>query len=62
MQMMLEKNLVIGGEQSGHVIFLETTTTGDGLITAIEVATVVASTGKPLSELASVMTKDPSSW
>lgn len=59
LQMMLEKNLVIGGEQSGHVIFLETTTTGDGLITAIEVATVVASTSKPLSELASVMTKYP---
>jgi phosphoglucosamine mutase len=59
LQMMLEKNLVIGGEQSGHVIFLETTTTGDGLITAIEVATVVASTGKPLAELAGVMKKYP---
>lgn len=59
LQMMLDKNLVIGGEQSGHVIFLETATTGDGLITAIEVASVVASTGKSLAELAGVMTKYP---
>lgn len=59
LQMMLEKNLAIGGEQSGHVIFLEKATTGDGLITAIEVAGIAVETGKPLSELAAVMTKYP---
>ncbi|HPQ03414.1 MAG TPA: phosphoglucosamine mutase, partial [Bacillota bacterium] len=41
------------------VIFLEKATTGDGLITAIEVAGIAVETGKPLSELAAVMTKYP---
>jgi len=56
---MRRRGLVLGGEQSGHIIMLEKTTTGDGLITAIEVASVVAATGRPLSELASVMVKFP---
>lgn len=50
---------VFGGEQSGHVIFLEHATTGDGLITALQLASVVQRTGKPLSELARVMTHYP---
>jgi len=50
---------VLGGEQSGHVIFLEHATTGDGLVTALQLARVMSVTGKPLSELASVMRRYP---
>ena len=42
----------LGGEQSGHLIFLEHTSTGDGLIAALQVLALVIRTGKPLSELA----------
>lgn len=49
----------IGGEQSGHVILLDHNSTGDGLITALSIVSVVAKTGKPLSELVSIMTKYP---
>ena len=52
---MLDKGYVLGGEQSGHVIFLEHNTTGDGLLTAIQLLCVLIDTGKKLSELASVM-------
>ncbi len=41
----------LGGEQSGHVIFMDHSTTGDGLITALLVLTAMAETGRPLSEL-----------
>jgi phosphoglucosamine mutase len=41
----------LGGEQSGHVIFTDHSTTGDGLITALLVLSIMAETGKPLSEL-----------
>src|SRR5579885_1726078 len=41
----------LGGEQSGHVIFMDHSTTGDGLITALLVLTVMAESGRPLSEL-----------
>jgi phosphoglucosamine mutase len=41
----------LGGEQSGHVIFMDHSTTGDGLITALLVLTTMAQTGRPLSEL-----------
>jgi phosphoglucosamine mutase len=46
------RSLVIGGEQSGHIIFSEHASTGDGLLTLLQVLRVMASEGKPLSELA----------
>jgi len=52
---MLQNGYVLGGEQSGHIIFLEHNTTGDGLLTGVQLLNVVKSTGKKLSELASVM-------
>lgn len=55
LQEMLDKGYVLGGEQSGHVIFLEHNTTGDGMITALQLLSVLKRTGKKLSELASVV-------
>ncbi|OON96372.1 MAG: phosphoglucosamine mutase [Candidatus Epulonipiscioides saccharophilum] len=52
---MLANQYNLGGEQSGHVIFLDYNTTGDGLLTAIQLLYVVKKTGKKLSELTSVM-------
>ncbi len=52
---MRENGYNIGGEQSGHVIFLDDNTTGDGLLSALHLLEVMHETGKPLSELASVM-------
>ena len=52
---MVKDNYVLGGEQSGHIIFLDYNTTGDGLITALQIATIVKKKGKSLSELCSVM-------
>ncbi len=49
----------IGGEQSGHVIFLDYNTTGDGLVSGLQLASTVKASGKALSELASVMTELP---
>jgi phosphoglucosamine mutase len=48
-----------GGEQSGHLIFLDHATTGDGIIAALRVLAVMVREGRPLSELASVMTRTP---
>lgn len=52
---MLANGYNIGGEQSGHVIFLDYATTGDGELTAIQVLKAMKRSGKKLSELASVM-------
>ena len=52
---MIENGYNIGGEQSGHVIFLDDNTTGDGLLSALHLLQVMVDTKKSLSELASVM-------
>ncbi|HEY7719250.1 MAG TPA: phosphoglucosamine mutase, partial [Pedococcus sp.] len=56
---MRRSGLSLGGEQSGHVIFLDHGTTGDGLLTGLMLAARVAETGRPLAELAGVMTRLP---
>ena len=56
---MLKNNYVLGGEQSGHIIFLDHNTTGDGLVTALQVAAILKESGKSFSELAGVMKELP---
>lgn len=56
---MLEKGYNIGGEQSGHIIFLDYNTTGDGILTALQLLSVIKRENKRLSELAGVMEKFP---
>ncbi|MFM7376160.1 MAG: phosphoglucosamine mutase, partial [Chthoniobacterales bacterium] len=50
---------VLGGEQSGHMIFLRHGTTGDGLVSALQILRVMKESGKPLSELRRVLSKYP---
>jgi len=59
LEAMREGGYTLGGEQSGHVIFSQFATTGDGILTGLLLAAEVARTKKPLSELASVMTSLP---
>ena len=56
---MLKDNYVLGGEQSGHIIFLDHNTTGDGLVTALQIAAILKESGKTFSELAGVMKELP---
>lgn len=56
---MLKNNYVIGGEQSGHIIFKNFATTGDGQLSGAMFAAILATTGKSASEVASVMTVLP---
>ena len=56
---MLAHGAIIGGEDSGHLIFLQHHTTGDGLITALQVMAAMKKEDKPLSELARIMTVFP---
>ena len=56
---MLTRGAIIGGEDSGHIIFLQHHTTGDGLITALQLLAAMKKEGKPLSELAKIMTVFP---
>ena len=49
----------LGGEQSGHVIFSDYATTGDGVLTGLQLAAQLAKTGKPLSELSRLMVRLP---
>jgi len=56
---MLREGYKLGGEQSGHVIFLDFNTTGDGLVTGLQIAAVMKESGKKLSELAAMMKELP---
>jgi phosphoglucosamine mutase len=56
---MRRADLSHGGEQSGHLVFLDHATTGDGLLTALQLLGHVAAAGRPLTELAAVMTRLP---
>jgi phosphoglucosamine mutase len=49
----------LGGEQSGHLVFLDHATTGDGIVAALRVLAIMVREGRPLSELATVMTRTP---
>lgn len=55
LETMREKGYTIGGEQSGHVIMIDYNTTGDGLLTAVQLLAVLKSTGQTMSQLASMM-------
>ncbi|HYK89202.1 MAG TPA: phosphoglucosamine mutase [Acidobacteriota bacterium] len=59
LEMMREKGAVIGGEPSGHMIFLNHHTTGDGIISALQLLAAMRQSGKPLSELSTIMTLSP---
>lgn len=59
MEEMRKEGYNLGGEQSGHIIFLDYSTTGDGMLSAIQLVNVLKETGKPLSELANEMEKFP---
>ena len=56
---MLLSEAGLGGEKSGHVIIREHTTSGDGIVTALEILDVLARSGRPLSELAAAIPLDP---
>ncbi len=59
LERMREIGASLGGEQSGHIIFLDENTTGDGLLSALHLLEVMVETGKPLSELSQIMTVLP---
>ncbi len=59
LERMLADGYNVGGEQSGHMIFLDHNTTGDGVIAALQVLTLMKRTGRPLSDLVNVMTQVP---
>lgn len=59
LEAMEEKNFVLGGEQSGHVIMRNYSTTGDGLLTALHLMNAVTNQKKPLSELSKIVKKYP---
>lgn len=55
LEKMIEKDYSIGGEQSGHMIFLDHNTTGDGILSSLILAKILKESGKKLSELAEIM-------
>ncbi|HPT70292.1 MAG TPA: phosphoglucosamine mutase, partial [Syntrophomonas sp.] len=59
LEKMMETGALLGGEQSGHIIFLAHATTGDGLLSSLKLAEVMKRTGLPLSDLAREMEKQP---
>jgi phosphoglucosamine mutase len=56
---MREGGYVLGGEQSGHIIMLDHSSTGDGMLTGLHLLAIAARTGQPLATLAQAMTKYP---
>ena len=56
---MLQNDYIVGGEQSGHIIFKEFANTGDGELTAIQILNILSKSNKRLSELAKIMNKYP---
>ncbi|HEY6451103.1 MAG TPA: phosphoglucosamine mutase [Steroidobacteraceae bacterium] len=56
---LLESGGMLGGETSGHILCLDRTTTGDGLVTALQILSIMKQTGRPLAELAAGMEKLP---
>jgi phosphoglucosamine mutase len=59
LERMLADDLNVGGEQSGHMIFRDFATTGDGIVSALQVLRIMVDTGQPLSELRKVCVKFP---
>lgn len=59
MEAMRQGGYNLGGEQSGHIIFLDYNTTGDGMLSALQLVDVLVASGKTLGELKQVMTKYP---
>jgi phosphoglucosamine mutase len=59
LEKMLEKNYVLGGEQSGHIIMRQFSNSGDGLLTALQIMQVMAKTKQSLLDLSSSMSKYP---
>jgi phosphoglucosamine mutase len=58
---MMRDGLNLGGEQSGHLIFRDYATTGDGIVSALQILAIMTETGKPLSELKRCLSKFPQS-
>jgi phosphoglucosamine mutase len=61
MELLQQQGWLLGGESSGHLICLDKTTTGDGIVSALQVLAIMTETGKPLHELKAVMRKYPQS-
>src|SRR5690625_6806421 len=59
MEKMREGGFNLGGEQSGHIVFLDYSTCGDGMLSALQLINIMKETDKPLSELAAEMTIYP---
>jgi phosphoglucosamine mutase len=59
LEAMMRDDLNVGGEQSGHMIFRDFTTTGDGIVSALQILRILVETGKPLSELKRCLSKFP---
>jgi phosphoglucosamine mutase len=59
LEVLREQDLSLGGEQSGHVVFADAATTGDGLLTALQVMARMAGSGRSLAELAAVVRRLP---
>jgi phosphoglucosamine mutase len=59
METLADRQLALGGEQSGHVIFPDVLTTGDGLVTTLMVLQAMAATGRELGDLAGELTMYP---